>query len=129
MMQTPQLSLSVDTVTGKSQSLPGSRSERAQERPPQQQQQQAQHTSLPGDATSRGQLLTPAAPPGVPIDEQRRRALEAILKVCLQAHASACVHSLRICAPWWLKPLQAPTVTAWKSAAWDRMPPQRQLQW
>ena len=91
-MQTPQLSLSVDASTSKSQSLPGSRAERAQERP--RAPQQAKHASLPDDALSRGQLLMPALPPGVSIDEQRRRALEAILKVCLNTCAPACDWSI-----------------------------------
>ena len=87
-MQTPQLSLSLDPATAKPQPLPGSRPDRAQERP--RLQQQGKHGSLPEDATSRGHSLMPGVPAGVSIDEQRRKALEAILKVCLHA----CAHAL-----------------------------------
>ena len=89
-MQTPQLSLSIDPATAKPQSLPGSRPDRAQERP--RLQHQGKHGSLPEDVTLRGQSLMPAMPAGVSIDEQRRKALEAILKVCLPAHAHAHAH-------------------------------------
>ena len=83
--QTPQLSLSTDPATARPQSLPGSRPDRAQERP--RAQQPAKRGSLPEDAALRGQSLMPAAPAGVSIDEQRRKALEAILKVCSHAYA------------------------------------------
>ena len=100
MVQTPQLSLSIDPATARPRSLPASRPDRVQEQP--RPQQQAKHGSLPEDATSLGQSLLPAAPTGVSIDEQRRKALEAILKVCLPAHAHAHIHNIWVSC--WLEP-------------------------
>ena len=110
-MQTPQLSMSLDPATAKSQTLPGSWPDRAQERS--RQQQQAKHGSLPDDASSRGQSLMQAVPMGGSIDEQRRKALEAILKVCLPAYAHARIPNILLIWPWHRQV----------------MPPQMQLQW